>query len=179
MMTSDTTLGAVSSALGPPPGEVDGVRGVVWVGGPSHLDMSLDGRRCRINEMDLPSLLGDPREHPLPCAMVGEVPVLDPSRVLVRVSASVTLHAPRQNSLQGPWHESPRPRGDTLFRSERPLIENGNGTPPGRPGRASKREKRSVQLVAGYLASLQAIWRKPLPRNVQRERKIGAIGLAT
>ncbi len=87
LMTSDTTLRAVDSALGPPPGEVSGVRRVVWVGGPSHLDMSLDRGRCRIDEMDLPSILVDTREHPLPCGLDREVPGLEPSQAFVRVSA--------------------------------------------------------------------------------------------
>ena len=96
MMTSNTTLGTKDSALGPPPGEVGGVRWVVWVGGPSHLHMPLDRGRCRIKEMDFLPTLVDTREPPLPCALVGEVPVLDPSRVLVRVSAfGPPPHLPR------------------------------------------------------------------------------------
>ncbi len=85
--TSDTTLGAVYSALGTPLGEVSDVRGIVWVGGLSHLNMSLDSGRCRVHEMNLLSSLGTTCEHPLPCGLNREIPVLEPSQAFVRVSA--------------------------------------------------------------------------------------------
>jgi hypothetical protein len=72
MITSETTLGAVDSALGPPPGEVGDWYWVVWVGAPSHLDVSLDRGRYRLNELDFLSTLGDPREHHFRVALTGK-----------------------------------------------------------------------------------------------------------
>jgi hypothetical protein len=92
MVASDTTLGAVDSALGTPLGEVSDLRWVVGVGGPSHLNMSLDRSRCRLNEMDLLSTLGDTREYPLPCGLDRKVPVLEPSEAFVRVQRLAHRH---------------------------------------------------------------------------------------
>ncbi len=87
MMSLDSIRGSSHSTLDPSSGEVGGVCRVVWVGSSLNLDMPSDWCRCCRDQANLLSTLCTTREHPPLFAMGWEVPVLEPFRAFVRVSA--------------------------------------------------------------------------------------------
>jgi hypothetical protein len=80
MASLDTSLVNIAPTFGTPLGEVSAVRRVVGIGPPLHFDMPLDWRRRGRGQADFPSTLVNTCEHPLPCGLGWEIPLLDPAR---------------------------------------------------------------------------------------------------